>query len=320
MSRGPVILALCVAATLSGPADAHGQAITVEPCVISTDAGAARGLVATIRLDDPRLDVVVTGPLDSAGRAAGAEAVGIPVDEWASAVGAALAVNANFFGGAGDGAGLDIIGLSVSDRRLVSPARAFAGRWDPSVVFLEDGMARAGQFPPDAIAAITEAVAGVGGSDRASEEGTALVTAGVGTAEGARVEPFARHPRTVVGVDASGTVLTVAVLDGRQPGWSVGVTLPEAAEFLIARGVHDAVNLDGGGSSSFVCVPSPGAEPITNRPSDGRFRPVANHLGFVEKRAGSRSVADPDDASGPFLMCVGGAEALREFVAKEIER
>ena len=35
-----------------------------------------------------------------------------------------------------------------------------------------------------------------------------------------------RHPRTLIGVDARGTIWLVTV-DGRQPGYSVGVTFPE---------------------------------------------------------------------------------------------
>jgi exopolysaccharide biosynthesis protein len=73
------------------------------------------------------------------------------------------------------------------------------------------------------------------------------------------------------------------VVDGRQPAWSVGMTLPELAELAIEQGAWDAINLDGGGSSAFVY--SDGLRTLTNRPSDGRFRPVANHLGVVREAA-----------------------------------
>ena len=58
----------------------------------------------------------------------------------------------------------------------------------------------------------------------------------------------ARQPRTLAGVRADGTVLLVTV-DGRRPGWSVGMTLPEAARLMLSLGARDALNLDGGGSS-----------------------------------------------------------------------
>lgn len=60
-----------------------------------------------------------------------------------------------------------------------------------------------------------------------------------------------RHPRTLAGRTADGTILLVTV-DGRQPCCSIGMTLPEAADLLIALGAVEGVNLDGGGSTTFV--------------------------------------------------------------------
>ncbi len=61
----------------------------------------------------------------------------------------------------------------------------------------------------------------------------------------------ARHPRTIAGKTADGTILLVTV-DGRQPCCSIGMTLPEAADFMVALGAVEAVNFDGGGSTTFV--------------------------------------------------------------------
>ncbi|MCA1832935.1 MAG: phosphodiester glycosidase family protein [Actinomycetota bacterium] len=71
-----------------------------------------------------------------------------------------------------------------------------------------------------------------------------------------------RHPRTIVGWNDAGDVFLVTV-DGRQSGDSVGMTLGEAASFMIGLGATDALNLDGGGSTTFV---TRGA--VLNRPSD----------------------------------------------------
>lgn len=60
-----------------------------------------------------------------------------------------------------------------------------------------------------------------------------------------------RHPRTIAGRTADGTVLLVTV-DGRQPCCSIGMTLPEAADLMVALGATEAINLDGGGSTTFV--------------------------------------------------------------------
>lgn len=60
-----------------------------------------------------------------------------------------------------------------------------------------------------------------------------------------------RHPRTIAGRTSDGTILLVTV-DGRQPCCSIGMTLPEAADLMVALGAAEAVNLDGGGSTTFV--------------------------------------------------------------------
>jgi hypothetical protein len=80
-----------------------------------------------------------------------------------------------------------------------------------------------------------------------------------------------RAPRTAVG--CTGRRLVIVAVDGRQPGYSVGMTLTELADFMRELGCADAMNLDGGGSS---CMWVRGA--VQNRPSDGRERPVANAL------------------------------------------
>lgn len=59
------------------------------------------------------------------------------------------------------------------------------------------------------------------------------------------------QPRTAVGViDANHFVFVV--VDGRSPGYSAGVTLPELADIMLGLGAQTAYNLDGGGSSTMV--------------------------------------------------------------------
>jgi hypothetical protein len=83
----------------------------------------------------------------------------------------------------------------------------------------------------------------------------------------------ARHPRTLAGVRAGGTLLLVTV-DGRRPGWSAGVTLNEAARVMRSLGARDALNLDGGGSTAMAVRGR-----TVNRPSDpSGERPVSDAL------------------------------------------
>lgn len=80
------------------------------------------------------------------------------------------------------------------------------------------------------------------------------------------------NPRTAVGVTADGRFLLV-VADGRQPGYSVGMTMGELARLMLALGAQRALNLDGGGSSTMAVK---GA--VVNHPSDGGARPVSTAL------------------------------------------
>ena len=58
-----------------------------------------------------------------------------------------------------------------------------------------------------------------------------------------------RHPRTAIGTDKQGNVYLV-VVDGRSKGNAEGVTITELTKICAWLGMCDAINLDGGGSSS----------------------------------------------------------------------
>jgi hypothetical protein len=95
-------------------------------------------------------------------------------------------------------------------------------------------------------------------------------------------------PRTAIGLNRTGRWLIFMVIDGRQPNFSEGVTLPELAELLISYGVYTGVNMDGGGSSAMVIRGVDGKPRIFNSPIDqniaGKERAVANHLGLFVKK------------------------------------
>lgn len=88
-----------------------------------------------------------------------------------------------------------------------------------------------------------------------------------------------RHPRTAFGWNA--THYFLIVVDGRRPGWSVGMTVPELAALAQRLGCTHALNLDGGGSSTLWLN-----DQVMNMPSDGRPRAVGNALVVVRRKAG----------------------------------
>lgn len=95
------------------------------------------------------------------------------------------------------------------------------------------------------------------------------------------------QPRSAIGLDKAGKRLFLVVVDGRQPGYSEGIQLAELANLLIEVGVYQAMNLDGGGSSTLVVQGANGKTQVLNSPIHtsipGRERPVANHLGVYAR-------------------------------------
>lgn len=85
----------------------------------------------------------------------------------------------------------------------------------------------------------------------------------------ASVLNLSHEPRTALGYNADTLFLVVA--DGRQPKYSTGLTLYELASILIDLGATEAINLDGGSSSTFVVNNA-----VINKPSGQREREVLN--------------------------------------------
>ncbi|WP_028564924.1 phosphodiester glycosidase family protein [Salinispora tropica] len=87
---------------------------------------------------------------------------------------------------------------------------------------------------------------------------------------------FDRHPRTIAGTTLDGKIVLVTI-DGRQTT-SVGTTMTETASVAAALGMHDAVNLDGGGSTTMSVEGS-----LVNQPSGNEERPVGDALVYIDR-------------------------------------
>jgi hypothetical protein len=112
----------------------------------------------------------------------------------------------------------------------------------------------------------------VGGGPRLVKDGAVVNTA---KEEGFKPDVSAgTAPRTAVGVTSDGKII-IATVDGRQPQ-SKGMTLEELAKFMQSRGYIQAMNLDGGGSTTLAT-----AHGILNSPSDGKERPVADAIAVL---------------------------------------
>jgi len=165
------------------------------------------------------------------------------------------------------------VGWSMTDGRLWSPKRNgdFATFWIDS-----RGRGRMGDpknIPTDAKQLVQGNVWIVKDGKPAEPKGNAKV----------------RHPRTVLGLDAGGTKLTILTIDGRHPGVAMGMNGAEMAGRMIQLGCVNAINLDGGGSTTLVMRdPSNDEFKVINHPSDGRLRPVANVIGVAVEEGGGQ--------------------------------
>jgi len=91
------------------------------------------------------------------------------------------------------------------------------------------------------------------------------------------------EPRTAVGFTIDKIVYFI-VVDGRRFDYSNGMTLTDLSAFMLALGVSESINLDGGGSSTFM-INNPLADvmQVRNWSSDGSPRAVANGWAIVAK-------------------------------------
>lgn len=112
----------------------------------------------------------------------------------------------------------------------------------------------------------------ISGSEKLLGDGEVLAT-----------DDVALHPRTAVGIDRDRDRILLMVVDGRSEK-SRGVTLVELAMLLQEAGAEEALNLDGGGSTTMVARDEDRRVGVVNAPSDGRQRKVPNGLAFVSRR------------------------------------
>ncbi|HXK45678.1 MAG TPA: phosphodiester glycosidase family protein, partial [bacterium] len=96
------------------------------------------------------------------------------------------------------------------------------------------------------------------------------------------------NPLTGIGTDATGYIMWLVVADGRQKGFSEGMSHYELAEFMLKLGCEQVALMDGGGSSIMAIRDKNGRWQVVNSPSDRilfikKIRPVPVILGIKKK-------------------------------------
>lgn len=94
-----------------------------------------------------------------------------------------------------------------------------------------------------------------------------------------------QDPRTAIGVSSDRNKVIMIAIDGRQASHSNGADYPEMGKMFKAMGAYNAINLDGGGSTTFVVKDDTDATgfSVKNKPSDKSERAVPNGLAIVSK-------------------------------------
>ncbi len=237
--------------------------------------------VVTIDLTEPGIEFLATPRgIDPGGK----ETVADTVPGFLQKQGVQVAINASFFFpmyvrtpfdyAPRVGEGINIVGLAMSNGDRYSPAEA---DWAALCIVNAQKItiSAGGDCGPDT----TQALAG----DRYFLQNAQMVSKAV-AGPGNHAEDL--FPRTVVALNKAHTKMWLVIVDGRQEGYSEGITLPELASELVALGAHEALNFDGGGSTA-IAVEARGAASVLNSPIQARVpthqRPVANHLGIYAR-------------------------------------
>ncbi|MEA1901386.1 MAG: phosphodiester glycosidase family protein [Thermodesulfobacteriota bacterium] len=116
----------------------------------------------------------------------------------------------------------------------------------------------------------------------------------------------ARQPRTGAALSVDGNTLILAVVDGRQPAISVGMTAEEFTNLLIEMGGYTGMDFDGGGSTTMVINNT-----IVNSPSDGAERSVANAFAVFSR---DQSLAHIDGNDEVYWLQNGKAYPILETI------
>lgn len=170
----------------------------------------------------------------------------------------AVAINGDFYT-TNTGANASVNGLGMSNGSIVSPA---APGWASFVVRQNNTAAirTNGTIPSGARNAVS-------GNQH-------LVSGGVNIAPNDSYTTTL-NPHTAIGVNSRNGHIFFMTIDGRQTNFSEGMRTDEMANMLIEFGVTDAINLDGGGSSTMVFADGAGEAARSTAPATARRARIA---------------------------------------------
>lgn len=257
MSRWTVghIALLAALVALPSSATAEDTWTDVAPGIrqlVRTAPGPLRYVAVTIDISRPEVDIRVTKPGERAQQ----------TSAWANQVGATVAINGDWSDGSNP------VGLSVGD------GEHWPGTADVGWSFMGCTLEKECVFDDHTV----DTPRNPRWRDVVGGNGWRLLIDGnIPQYPNEAFYNSDRHPRSGVGLSADGNLMIFAVAEGRRAN-SIGVTFPEMAQFFKGLGAHQAMMLDGGGSSTLVL----NGNRLNNLPSNqSTERVVGNHLGIL---------------------------------------
>ena len=231
--------------------------------------------VVLVDLGSPEVSVVATRPEDRF----------TTTTEFARRYGAVVAVNANFWGRGS--CGLAAGGGEVYPRIYEDGCVATIGVGPANnAIALDTSASPHGPLP----ALITEAWSGK----------PWLMRDGQAPRNWVRPQHLYRpNPRTAAALTADHRTMILLSADGRRPGVQ-GLTGFQMVDVLREFGAHDAINLDGGGSTTLVMNSR-----VVNRPSDHHERAVITHLGIRLRPGAAWYAGQITDRGAPLAVTAG---------------
>ena len=205
------------------------------------------------------------------------EVAGLTISDFLRTNGLQIAINANFFDSNGyyvpAGTPMDVYGLQICQGIEVSPQQTASHAY--TIAFSTNNQSSYyTNWPIKSNQGIYTAVAG----------NKPLVVAGKNAISRNDND---RDPRTAFGISQDGRYLYLLGIDGRQPGYSSGSSDYETAQWMLLLGAYNAINMDGGGSTTLVMEDSTKIPIRLNQSSavadSGKERTVGSHFGVYAK-------------------------------------
>jgi len=249
------------------------QGIDETTATIQGGSGTSQAYVVRVDLAAPGVSFTTTAGAsgDTSNAGTSPEVVTQTTSQFLKSTGSQVAINTNFFScpcvtNASNSEYL--LGLEISNGKLVSSDQSGYS----SLLLTQNN--QASLVAGGSVANTSGIHNAVSGGGFVLQNGLDVVN---GTIPG---DPLNPNPRSVAGLSQNGEYLYLMAIDGRQAGYSVGVTQAEEADLMSALGAWNAINFDGGGSTALVVQGADGSPDVLNRPSGGAERYDGANLGI----------------------------------------